>query len=86
MDKYFFLIENPIRVVLQYFFGSNSVTIRKEISDNSGRISVLLQVKTDDEICLLVDLYNSNSESEQFKTLHELGTIQLKFDANEYNH
>ena len=67
------------------FFGSKSVTISKEISDNSGRILVL-QVKIDDEIYLLVNLCNSNTEREQLETLNELETILLKFDDNEYNH
>ena len=67
------------------FFGSKSVTITKEISDNNGSILVL-QVKIDDEIYLLVNLYNSNTEPEQLETLHELETILLKFDVNEYNH
>ena len=67
------------------FFGSKSVTITKEISDNNCRILVL-QVKIDDEIYLLVNLYNSNTEPEQLETLHELQTILLKFDTNEYNH
>ena len=32
-------------------------------------------------------MYNSNTEPEQLETsLHELETILLKFDANEYNH
>ena len=43
------------------FFGSKLVTITKEISHNSGRILVL-QVKIDDKIYLLVNLYNSNTE------------------------
>ena len=55
-----------------------------EFSDNSGCILVL-QVKVDDKIYLLVILYNSNNEPEQLETLHELDTILLKFDANEYN-
>ena len=67
------------------FFGSKSVTITKETSDNSGRIFVL-QVKIDDEIYLLVTSYNSNTEPEQLETLLELETIPLKFDANEYIH
>ena len=66
------------------FFGSRSVTIMNEFSDNSGCILVL-QVKVDDKIYLLVILYNSNNEPEQLETLHELETILLKFDANEYN-
>ena len=67
------------------FFSHKSVTITKEISDNSGRILVL-QVKADDEIYLLANLYNSDTEPEQLKTLHELETILLKLDANECNH
>ena len=66
------------------FFGRKWVNITKEISDNSGRI--LLQIKIDDEIYLLANLCNSNTEPEQLETLHELETILLKSDANEYNH
>ena len=64
------------------FFGSKSVTITKEISDNNGCILVL-QVKTDDENYLLVNFYNSNTEPEQLETLHKLEAIFLKFDINE---
>ena len=46
----------------------------------------MLQVKIDDEVYLLVNLYNSNTEPEQLKTLLELETILLNFDVNEYNH
>ena len=45
-----------------------------------------MQVKTDDEIYLFVNFYSSNTEPGQLETLHELETILLKFDANEYNH
>ena len=78
------------------FFGSKSVTITKEISNDISNyykgnfwysVGILvLQVKIDDEIYLLVNLYNSNTEPEQLETLHELETILLKFNANEYNH
>ena len=67
------------------FFGSKSVTITKEVSDNNGRILVLL-VKIDDEIYLLVNLYNSNTEPVQFEALHDLETIFFKSNVNEYNH
>ena len=43
-------------------------------------------MKIDDEICLLVNLYNPNTGPQQLETLHELETILLKFDTNEYNH
>ena len=67
------------------FFGSKSVTITKEVSDNNGRILVLL-AKIDDEIYLLVNLYNSNTEPVQFEALHDLETTFFKSDVNEYNH
>ena len=67
------------------FFGSKSVTITKEISDNNHCILVS-QIKIENEIYLLDNLYNSNTEAEEFEALHELETIVLKFDANEYNH
>ena len=35
--------------------------------------------------CLVI-LHSSNTELEQLETLHELETILLKFDTNEYNH
>ena len=65
------------------FFGSKSAIITKKISDNSGR-TLVLQVKIDNEIYLLVNLYNSNTEPDQLETLHELKTTLLKFDVNEY--
>ena len=51
------------------FFGSKSVTITKEISDNNG-CKLVLQVKIDDKIYLLVNLYNSNTELDQLETLY----------------
>ena len=61
-----------------------SATIIKENSDNNGYMLVL-QAKTDDEIYLFVNLYNSNGESVQLKSLYELETNLSKFEANEYN-
>ena len=74
---------NSCRVFIAVFV-SKSVTTTKEISGNNGRILVL-QVKIDDEIYLLVNLYNSNTEPKHPITLHKLETILLKFDANKYN-
>ena len=66
------------------FFGIKSVIFTKEISDNNGR-TIVLQVKTDDEIYLLVNLNISSTEPQQLQTLHELETFLLKCDAKEYN-
>ena len=71
--------------VLIALFSSKSVIITKEISDSSGPILVL-KVKIDNEIYLLVNLYNPNTKPEQLKKLNEPETILLKFDANKYNH
>ena len=84
IGKYFFRMGSPIRVVFYSFFGSK-LTIAKKISNNNGRILVWL-VKIDDEIYFLVSLYSCHTEPEQLETLHELETILLKFDANEYSH
>ena len=67
------------------FFGSKSVIHTKEISDKNGHV-LLLHVKINIGTYLLVNLYNSNTESEQLEALHELETVLIKFDANEYNH
>ena len=39
--------------------------------DNNGRI-IVLEAEVDDEIFLLINLYNPNTEAEQVKTLCEL--------------
>ena len=58
MGKYFFCMGILICVVFFIgFFGSKSVTITKEISDNNDCILVL-QVEIDNEIDLWVNLYN----------------------------
>ena len=56
--NFFFYMGNRIA-----FFGSESVTITKKIFDNNGRILVL-QVKINDGIYLLLNLYNSNTKPE----------------------
>lgn len=85
MNKYFWKWEIQFVWCFYSFSGSKSVIITKEISDKNGR-KLLLQVKVDDEIYLLINLYSSNTESEQLYTLHELEAILLKSDANECNH
>ena len=55
------------------------------MSDDNSHMLVL-QVKIDDEIYLLINLFHANTEPEQLQTLHEFETILLKFEANEYNH
>ena len=81
MGKYFFAGEIQFVWCFYSIFGSKSVITTKDISNNNCRI-LLLQGEVDDEIYVLVDLYNSNTKPEQLEALHEFETILLKFDAN----
>ena len=87
MGNFFFFSHGKFNScgVLIALFSSKSVIITKEISDSSGPILVL-KVKIDNEIYLLVNLYNPNTKPEQLEKLNEPETILLKFDANKYNH
>ena len=50
--------------------------------DNNDRI-IVLEAKIDDEIFLLINLYNSNTEAEQVKALCEVEMLD-KFSLDSY--
>ena len=50
------------------FLGNKKNKCNKIITDNNGRILVL-EAEIDDEIFLLINLYNPNTEAEQVKTI-----------------
>ena len=52
-------------------------------NDTNGRI-IIMEAHIDDEIFALIDLYNSNSEVEQTKTLYKLDQILGKFSLDSY--
>ena len=51
--------------------------------DNNDRI-IVLEAKIDDEIFLLINLYNSNTEAEQVKALCEVEQMLDKFSLDSY--
>ena len=53
------------------FLGNKKIKYNKTRADNNGRI-IALEAEIDDEIFLLINLYNPNTEGEQVKTLCEL--------------
>ena len=54
--------------------------------DNNDRIIVVivLEAKIDDEIFLLINLYNPNTEAEQVKALCEVEQMLDKFSLDSY--
>ena len=53
------------------FLGNKKTKYNKIRTDNNGRI-IVLGAEIDDEIFLLINLYNPNTEAEQVKMLCEL--------------
>ena len=51
--------------------------------DNNGRI-IVLEAEIDDEIFLLINLFNPNTEAEQVKTLCELERMLDIFSLDSY--
>ena len=56
------------------FYGSKIIEQIKKISDKSGRI-LIVEAKIDDTVFVLINIYNSNTESEQLETLLDLASI-----------
>ena len=54
----------------------NILTIKR---DNLGRILVF-EVKTDDSVFVLINIYNANTELEQLHTLNDLINILETFE------
>ena len=66
-------------------YGNINYSVKKELSDNSGRILVL-DVAIDATKNLLITLYNGNTEREQLKFLDSLSKVLNEFqDINEKN-
>ena len=67
------------------FYGNINYSVKKKLSDNSGRILVL-DVTIDGTKYLLINLYNGKTETEQFKILESLSKILKDFqDLSEKN-
>ena len=65
------------------FLGNKRIKCNKIRTANNGRI-IVLEAEIDDEIFLLINLYNPNTEREQVKTLYELEQMLDIFSFNSY--
>ena len=65
------------------FLGNKKIKCNKIRTDNNGRI-IVLEAEIDDEIFLLINLYNPNTEAEQVKTLCELEQMLDVFSLDSY--
>ena len=54
--------------------GTKALNILNKTRDNLGRILVI-EVKFDDSVFVLINIYNANTESEQLHTLNDLVNI-----------
>ena len=55
-------------------YGSQTIEQMNKISDKSGRI-LLAEATIDDTVFLLINIYNTNTESEQLESLSDLVSI-----------
>ena len=56
------------------FYGSERIKQTNKKSDKSGRI-LLVEATIDDTVFVLINIYNTNTESEQLETLSDLVSI-----------
>ena len=61
------------------YYGKKSVELLNNFNDKSGRVLVI-EVKIDNEVLLLINLYRANTENEQLNTLSDLSNMLEKID------
>ena len=67
------------------YFGSQQFIIESKKTDNGGRILVL-EASLEDKKYILINIYNSNTESEQMETLENLNRILNTIDYSHEKH
>ena len=60
-------------------YWKKSFKLLSEFNDKSGRV-LILEVKIENEVLLLINLYNANTENEQLSTLSDLSNMLEKID------
>ena len=59
--------------------GKKSFELLSKFNDKSGRI-IIIEVKIENEVWLLINLYNANTENEQLSTQSDLSNMLEKID------
>ena len=67
------------------YFGSQQFTIESKMTDNGGQILVL-EASLEDKKYILINIYNSNTESEQIETLEHLNRVLNTIDYSHEKH
>ena len=65
--------------VAKGYYRKKSFKLLSKFNDKSGRV-LILEVKIENEVLLLINLYNANTENEQLSTLSDLSNMLEKID------
>ena len=68
--------------VLIAYLGKTTFVLNKQKTDKAGRMFIL-DVMLDEDHYILINLYNANTETEQFKIFNELQSLLNIFDINQ---
>ena len=71
--------------VLTASFWTEKITVKKQQTDQEGRI-LILDISLNDSRYILIDLYNTNTEKEQIEVLSNLFALLTTFDINPKQH
>ena len=63
------------------FLGSLTFLPKSICKDENGRI-LIIEAENDDETFILINFYNSNTETEQVKSINDLENLLQNFDIN----
>ena len=74
---------NSCYIIIGYL-SSNKIKVNRIKNDKQGRI-LIVDADIDDEIYLLINLYNANTETEQIKTIYELDQLLSAFSLDSNN-
>ena len=66
------------------YYGKKSFELLNKFNDKSGRV-LIIEVKIENEVLSLINLYNANTENEQLSTLSDLSNILEKIDNIKLN-
>ena len=67
------------------YFGTKKVTIKKQQTGQSGRI-LNLDVSINDSECILIHVYNANTEKEKIEVFSNFFALLKTFDINPSKH
>ena len=61
------------------YYGKKSLELLSRLNDKSGRV-LIIEVKIENEVLLLINLYKANTENQQLSTLSDPSDLLEKID------